>query len=209
MNAALHEWAQQAVAIPLAYARRGQSLAQAALAGARRFEALRHYPAHDMVDVVHGTRAFYHSHDAAARWGDAADQEHGHFHVFWDGPRPGAHVHLVALALDARGQPLHWFTTNRWVTAGRWLDAAALARRLPSFRLQVNGRLAPLARWLTAMVQLFADELVTLLQARDAALLAAARGRSRRSVWADRSVEVLAHIDAALPARLQRLGLLP
>ncbi len=208
MSAALHDWAEQAVAIPLAYARRGQSLALAALAGAHRFEPLRHYPARDMVDPWHGTRAYYHSHDGAARWGDTTPAEHGHFHLFWEGSRPGRHVHLAALALDARGQPLRWFTTNRWVTAGRWIEAHALARRLPTFRLQVSGRLAPLARWLTAMVQLFADELVALLYARDAALQAACRSRPRRQVLADRSVEVLSRADAALAPRLQRLGLL-
>ncbi len=206
--ATLHHWAEQAVAIPLAYAQRGQPLALVALAGARHFEPLRHYPVRDMVDPLHGTRAYYHSHDAMARWGNAEPAEHGHFHLFWDGAHPGTHVHLAALSLDARGQPLRWFATNRWVTAGRWVDAAALVRRLPTFQLQVRGRLAPLARWLTAMVQLFADELAALLHERDAALAAASRGRSRRSVWADRRIEVLAHTDAALAPRLQRLGLL-
>jgi hypothetical protein len=33
-------------------------------------------------------------------------------------------VHLVALSLDARGLPLRWFVTNRWVTGGQWADAA-------------------------------------------------------------------------------------
>ena len=201
-------WAEAALRVPLAYAQRGVSLAQAALAGARRFEELRHYPARDVVDAVHGTRFYYHAHGGAQRWGPDATPEHGHFHLFWDGPEPGAHVHLVALALDARGQPLRWFTTNRWVTAGRWAPAAELIARLPAFRLAIRGgRLAPLARWLTAMVQLFADELAALLRARDAALEPHLRQRPAQQVWEDRALEVLSVADAALAPRLRRLGL--
>ncbi|MCX7814613.1 MAG: hypothetical protein N2256_03870 [Tepidimonas ignava] len=203
---ALLPWARVALQVPLRYAQRGQTLAHAALAGARRFEVLRHHPAHDAVDRVHGTRFYYHAH-GADRWGPDAPAEHGHFHLFWDGAAPGEHVHLAALALDARGQPLRWFTTNGWVTAGRWLPAARLIERLPGYRIAQRGPLAPVARWLTAMVQLFADELVTLLHARDAALARHRGRRSLRQVLDDRAIEVLSHTDASLPARLQRLGL--
>lgn len=201
-------WAEVALRVPLTYAQRGVSLAQAALAGARRFEELRHYPARDVVDAAHGTRVYYHAHGGAQRWGSDAACEHGHFHLFWDGPEPGAHVHVAALALDARGQPLRWFTTNRWVTAGRWAPAAELIARLPAFRLAARGgRLAPLARWLTAMVQLFADELAAPLRARDAALKPHLRRRPAEQVWEDRTLEVLSTTDAALAPRLRRLGL--
>lgn len=204
----LADWAEVALRVPLAYARRGVSLAQAALAGARRFEELRHYPARDVVDAVHGTRFYYHAHGGSQRWPGQTPPEHGHFHLFWDGPETGQHVHLVALALDARGQPLRWFTTNRWVTAGRWCPADELIARLPQFRVALRGgRLAPLARWLTAMVQLFADELAQLLRARDAALRPLLRRRSAEAVLEDRRLEVLSHTDAALAPRLRRLGL--
>ena len=206
-GAAWTPWAEVALQVPLAYARRGQTLAQAALAGAKRFVELRHYPAHDVVDSRHATRAYYHAHDGATRWGPDEPPEHGHFHLFWDGPQPGTHVHLVALALDTRGQPLRWFTTNRWVTAGRWEPAAVLIERLPAFALQARGRWAPLARWLTAMVRLFADDLAALLQARDAALAPRTRRRPLEAVLDDRRIDILSHCSASLPARLQRLGL--
>ncbi|MEW6695528.1 hypothetical protein Tther_00258 [Tepidimonas thermarum] len=201
-------WAEVALRVPLTYAQRGVSLAQAALAGARDFQALRHYPARDVVDAAHGTRFYYHAHGGTQRWGAEAPPEHGHFHLFWDGSAPGTHVHLAALALDARGQPLRWFTTNRWVTAGRWAAADELIARLPRFRIAARGgRLAPLARWLTAMVQLFADEIAALLRARDAALAPHLRHRPAEDVLEDRSLEVLSAADAALAPHLQRLGL--
>lgn len=207
-RAALAAAARVALEVPLALAQRGVSLAQAALGGACRFEELRHYPARDVVDAAHGTRFYYHAHGGAQRWGADAAPEHGHFHLFWEGPAPGEHVHLAALALDARGQPLRWFTTNRWVTAGRWAPAAELIARLPAFRIvRRGGRLAPLARWLTAMVQLFADELAALLRARDAALEPHLRRRAAEQVWEDRTLEVLSATDAALAPRLRRLGL--
>ncbi len=204
----LASWAETALRVPLDYALRGMSLAQVALAGARHFEALRHYPARDVVDATHGTRFYYHAHGGALRWGSDAAPEHGHFHLFWDGPGPGAHRHMAALALDAHGQPLRWFTTNRWVTAGHWASAQELIARLPAFRLAARGgRLAPLARWLTAMVQLFADELAALLRARDAALEPHLRQRPAELVWEDRTLEVLSVADATLAPRLRRLGL--
>ncbi|MGQ9724148.1 MAG: DUF6969 family protein [Tepidimonas sp.] len=202
----LQRWAYDAVSIPLAYAQRGTTLAHVALAGAAHFEELRHYPERDVVDTQHNTRFFYHAHDGQ-RWGNEAPTEHGHFHLFWEDSKAGP-VHIVALSLDARGQPLRWFATNRWVTGGAWWPAKKLVARLPRFRItRAGGRLAPLASWLTAMVQLFADELAALLRARDAALQAACRTQPRSTAWQDRSLDVLAHCDAALAPRLQRLGL--
>jgi len=202
----LEPWARQAVQIPLQYAQRGTHLALAALAGATRFEILRHYPAGDLVDRTHGTRAFYHAHDADSRW-ESGLVEHGHFHLFWDSPDPGAHVHVVALALDPRGQPLRWFCTNRWVTAGVWAPADPLIERLTGFRLNVRGRLAPIGAWLTAMVQLFADDLAHLLRARDRQLEALLRDRPADAVFEDRTIDVLGSVDARLPPRLAALGL--
>jgi hypothetical protein len=206
MLSQLEPWAWTAVQIPLHYLERGTHLAEAALAGARRFEYLRHYPARDMIDPRHGTRAFYHTHDAAQRWDNGVD-EHGHFHLFWDGVGDQPYVHLVALALDNRGQPLRWFCTNRWVTGGHWEAAPTQIERLPHFRLQVRGRLAPIATWLTAMVQLFADELARLLRARDRRVATLQRRAGADDLFEDRRVDVLCSTDAALAPRLAALGL--
>lgn len=192
--------AQVALAVPLRYAQAGSSLAHAALAGARDFEILRHYPRSDVVDRRAGTRFYYHAHRLD-------EPEHGHFHLFADGKAPGEHLHLVALALDVRGQPLRWFTTNRWVTAGRWAPAPEVWRHLKSFDIRCGGRLAPVARWLTAMVVLFADDLQNLLQARDAVLaphLSAAACADR--VFEDRELEVLSECPALLAPRVMQLA---
>jgi hypothetical protein len=186
----------------LRYARAGTSLAHAALAGARRFEVLRHYPAADVVDAATGCSFYYHAH----RMDEA---EHGHFHLFALGAGPGRHTHLAALSLDTGGQPLRWFTTNRWVTGERWRPAAQVLPALRAFHVRTRGRLAPVAAWLGAMVVLFADELAALVRARDAALAPRLQGRMRRDVdrvLEDRSLDVLSECPAQLAPKIHQLG---
>lgn len=194
--------AQVALAVPLRYAQAGTSLAHAALAGAQRFEVSRHYPAADVVDEAAGYSFYYHAHRLD-------DVEHGHFHLFRRGAGPGRYTHLAALSLDTGGQPLRWFTTNRWVTGERWRQAAQLLPALKAFRLRTHGRMAPVATWLGAMVALFADELAALIRARDAALAPRLEGRTRREadgVFEDRSLDVLSECPAQLAPKIYQLG---
>lgn len=199
----LTDWAQTAVAVPLAYARGGSSLAWAALAGARVFEPLVHYPSKDVVDKDRGTRFYYHAHDGE-RWDEP---EHGHFHLFVDGGSRGEHMHLAALSVSAQGLPQRWFATNGWVTGERWRPASEVVGALQNFEVRAHGRMAPVARWLTAMVVLFRSELVQLLQSRDERLACLAGKGSLEQMWADREHDVLAVRPGDLPARLASLGL--
>ena len=106
------------------------------------------------MDAQRGTRFYYHAHAAAERM----PGEHGHFHMFAPSPAGTGptFVHLVGLALDDRGRPLCWFTTNGWVTGEDWLPARRVAGLLAGFQAEVPGRLAPVGRWLSAMVRLHA-----------------------------------------------------
>lgn len=197
----LHASAQTALAVPLRYAQAGTSLARAALAGARDFEVLRHYPGRDVVDATAGTRFYYHAHRLD-------DPEHGHFHLFVHGRRPGEFMHLAALSLDVNGQPRRWFTTNRWVTGEHWRPAAQLLPHLRRWQVRTGGRLVPVARWLNAMVALYADELAQLLHERDARMAPLLQGRSRaeaESVFEDRSLDVLSTCPALLAPKISQL----
>lgn len=197
----LHASAQTALAVPLRYAQAGTSLARAALAGARSFEVLRHYPDRDVVDAAAGTRFYYHAHRLN-------DPEHGHFHLFVHGRQPGDFMHLAALSLDPHGQPLRWFTTNRWVTAERWRPAAQLLPHLRRWRVQTGGRLAPVAQWLSAMVVLYTGELAQLLHERDARMAPLLQGRSRaeaEAVLEDRSLDVISECPALLAPKISQL----
>ncbi|MFA9218673.1 MAG: hypothetical protein ACEQSK_16435, partial [Sphingomonadaceae bacterium] len=181
---------QVALDVPLGYLAAGSNLTLAALAGARRFAPYRHYPQQDLVDTVHRTRFFYHGHPAT----QAAHDEHGHFHLFVEHDAPGAakdtpgFSHLVGLSLDSRGQPLRWFTTNRWVTGESWCAATRLQAMLPAIQWSSHGRLAPVARWLTAMVALFAADIALLLRQRDELLAQRAGQQALAILLEDRSL---------------------
>ena len=195
----MHDAGQAAadvLAVQWHYASQGRSLAGAALAGARRFVEWAHYPRDDHVDPASGARFYYHAHPADER----APGEHGHFHLFVPAARePGAISHLAGISLDAKGLPLRLFTTNRWVTGDAWSDAATLAARLPGFALRAHGPLAPVARWLAAMVHLYADVIVTLLHERDRRLAA------RADALEDRSLHIVSERPVCLSDRLGRL----
>lgn len=194
--------AQVALDVPLRYACQGRSLAHAALAGASQFVELAHHPRADVADPTAGTKFYYHAH----RHGSG---EHGHFHLFAYGPEGrDDFVHLAALSLNAQGQPLQWFTTNQWVTAERWMPAAAVQARLATFRVATRGRLAPVARWLTAMVQLFLPQLHTLLVQRDHALARLQQQHptlTPEALREDRRFDILSHASAELAPRIGEL----
>jgi len=193
--------AQTAVDVPLAYAQRGGHLATAALAGAATFTEMVHYPRRDVVDAKAGTRFYYHAHRH-----DGA--EHGHFHLFHAGPGQAGFSHLAALSLNTHGWPTKWFTTNEWVTGETWLPAHQMAPLLQHFSIRCMGRLAPVARWLTAMVHLYGPELQQLLVQRDRQLDQLMRTEPHPSaahLRQDRRIEVLSEVLVDLPQTIAHL----
>lgn len=162
------EVAQQVLQVHAFYAARGIGLATAALAGSGEFLRWHHYPKNDATDAMNQTRFFYHAHDQD----DASVQEHGHFHVFAKQSKADAqeYAHLVGISLNAKGEPTRLFTTNQWVTGEVMQSAHVLEQQMNNFDLHIHGRLAPIARWLTAMVQFYRDTVVDLLHQRDVKL---------------------------------------
>jgi hypothetical protein len=122
------------------------------------------YPAEPLVFNQQALRAYYHCHAADTRPAD----EHGHFHIFVSDADSDNWSHLVALAMDAYGQPLSWFTVNRWVTDGEWGSPENLLQHLA--QIQPDSDMSLVEQWLLVMLQLYKPELATLLQERDAYL---------------------------------------
>jgi len=197
-DGSLLDAALTAVDVPLRYANSGTHLATAAMAGARQGVFLAHYPERDVVDRNHATRFYYHCHRAQRL-------EHGHFHIFVNDREPGSFMHLAALSLSPRGEPLRWFTTNAWVTGERLPAAGSVIAQLDAFQVQSRGRLAPVARWLTAMVQLFKPQLTQLLLRRDALMQRWCLSRDWSAVCEDRKLDVICQCSAALPRRIQQI----
>jgi hypothetical protein len=201
--------AQTAVGIQLRYAQAGTSLASAAMAGARECETLRHYPARDVSDATARTRFYYHAHASQRH----PRNEHGHFHLFGYGLGRGGvgasgpdFFHLAGLSLDAKGHPLRWFTTNRWVTGEHWYPADRIVKVLPQFRVHTRGRLAPVATWLSAMVRLFAPQIATMVRERDAVMAPHIDKLGREGAFEDRQLDVVTECPVSLPQHIRQFG---
>jgi len=118
--------------------------------------------------------------------------------------------HLVAIAMDATGAPLRFFTTNRWVTGETWYPAADVVRMLDHFAFGEDGPAPLLNRWIAALLALYKPQLTDLLAQRDAAVMDwRRRRRAKVHVLEDQRLEVtsalaidieaqIAQIDAAL-----------
>jgi len=146
------------------YAQNGLSISEVALCGSKNFVEWRHYPKNDLIDSKSGYEFYYHSHSAD----EMTTGEHGHFHLFKrDSKNPNKFFHLIGIALDQKGIPVRLFTTNQWVTGESLASARAIIKMLKDFNVRTQGRMAPLARWLSSFVRLFFIEIATLIQGRD------------------------------------------
>lgn len=109
--------------------------------------------------------------------------------------------HLVAIAIDIRGEPIWLFTTNRWVTGETWYRADDVIQMLDRFALATAEPSAVLNRWVGAMIQLFRPQVAALLRARDETVMAWRR-RRRTHVFDDPRLEVTSSLDIKLDAQL-------
>jgi hypothetical protein len=110
-------------------------------------------------------------------------------------------VHLVALAIDGRGEPVRLFTTNRWVTGETWYPAEDVIRMLDRFQVGADVPGALLNLWLTAIVRLLQPEIAVLLRHRDKAVTEW-RWRRRTNVFEDPRLEITSSFVIDLDARL-------
>lgn len=109
--------------------------------------------------------------------------------------------HLVAIAVDHRGEPLRLFTTNRWVTGETWYRAEDVVQMVDRFEIAEGEPSEALNRWVGAMMRLFRPQIAALLRARDEAVMAWRR-RRRTEVFEDARLEVTSSLDITLDAQL-------
>jgi hypothetical protein len=110
--------------------------------------------------------------------------------------------HLIAVAIDDRGEPTRLFTTNRWVTGETWYRAEDVIRLLDCFAIEQAEPSAVLNRWLGALVRLFQPEIAMLLRQRDAAVMDPKRRRRRVDVFEDSRFEEPSALAIDLDTRL-------
>jgi hypothetical protein len=187
------------------------------------------YPGGEVYDPQTHVQYFYHAHPAADR--AAREHGHFHTFLRAEGmplgvaplvlpetavadvvrPTPQAAPlkhgardevsHLVAIALDPRGEPIRLFTTNRWVTGETWYRAEDVIRMLDRFTFGESGGATVLNRWIGAMLALFRPQIVALLRQRDETVTAW-RWRRRTNVFEDIRLEITSSVEIDLDAQL-------
>jgi len=196
--------------------------------GAAAVEDWRHYPEGEAYDPHSHAQYFYHRHPAAVRV--AGEHGHFHTFLRAEGmpeaiplllpeiavanapaPAPqGAPLqrgsrsevcHLVAVAVDPRGEPVSLFTTNRWVTGETWYRADEVIAMLGRFSL-ARGALCD--RWLGAILALFRREIAQALRQRDETVMSWRR-RRRAHVFEDPRLEICSSVAIDLDAQLARI----
>jgi len=149
-------------------------------------ESEHHYPETGLVFAENRWRAYYHCHETTT----IHPNEHGHFHIFTaTGDQHWAHV--AGLSIDNEGQPLQWFTVNRWVTDGPWLEQDRFPAQLKE-AAHDNEEDNLVCQWLLALLQVYRETLSGLLIKRDAQIQHHLHGRSRVETRDDRDIYILA-----------------
>ena len=209
-------------------ARGGDILAEIGVNGGALVDWQR-YPVGEVYDPQTHVQYFYHAHPAADR--TVGEHGHFHTFLRAEGmpvgvaplvlpeiavadaarPLPQAAPlkygardelsHLVAIALDLRGEPMRLFTTNRWVTGETWYRADDVIRMLDRFTTGEVGGPAVLNRWIGAMLALFRPQIVALLRQRDETVTAW-RWRRRTNVFEDIRLEITSSVEIDLGAQL-------
>jgi hypothetical protein len=188
-----------------------------------------HYPDGEVYDPKSHAQYFYHTHPIEGR--PVREHGHFHTFLRADGmpagtaplilpeiavadvpvPPPQAQPlkhgireevsHLVAIAVDSRGEPIRLFTTNRWVTGETWYRADDVIRMLDRFTFTKIEPSETLNRWICAMLRLFRPQITELLQMRDETVMAW-RWRRRTQVFEDPGLEITSSLDIGFDAQL-------
>lgn len=209
-------------------AARGSNVVRELVGQTGHVEDWRHYPAGDGYDPISHCQYFFHRHPAPDATGEFG---HFHLFLRAEGmPRgtlplllPEAAIanlptppqaapskrgvrdevsHLIAIAVDAAGEPVRLFTTNRWVTGETWYRADDVIRMLDRFTLDAAEPAGFVNFWLSAIVRLYQPEIAMLLHKRDAAVMDPRRRRRRVDVFEDPKLEITSSLAIDLDARL-------
>ena len=184
------------------------------LRGQDAFVEFDHYPADDVFDAETHAQYYYHAHRGS-------EGEHGHFHTFLraagmpSGVAPADNLgiepwpageealsHLIAISMDAYGEPIGLFTVNRWVTGDTWYAAAGVIRMLDRFDIDHAHPSWPANRWLGAMLRLFRPQIEALILARDEVVAAWARRHPGQDVFEDRELEITSQLAISVEEQI-------
>lgn len=199
--------------------RGGLNVVGEVLRGQADFVEFEHYPNDDVFDGDSHAQYYYHAH----RGGEL---EHGHFHTFLRAegmpagivpvrtaePHPpgqqgeAAISHLVAVSMDAWGEPIGLFATNRWVTDEDWFSASDVIKFLPRFEVDHAFPSWPVNRWLGALLRLYRPWIEGLLRHRDAVIAAWQAAYPDGDVFEDRRLEMTGYLPISVADLMNELS---
>ena len=185
------------------------------------FVEMAHYPRDDVFDTETHSQYYYHAHRGS-------ELEHGHFHTFLraggmpvgvaplDDPQASepwprgedAISHLIAIAMDAWGDPIGLFCTNRWVTDETGYPADAVIAMLDGFAINHAFPNWAVNRWLTALLRLYRPHIEALIRHRDQVIAAWRQAHPDCDVFEDRTLEITGYLPIAVEDLLARLDAL-
>jgi hypothetical protein len=189
------------------------------LKGHDGFYEMNHYPEGDVYDRDSHAQYYYHAHREGGL-------EHGHFHTFIRSqgipfgllplPMPesqepwpsgdDAIAQLIAVSMDAWGQPIGLFACNRWVTGETWYPAEAVKQMLPGFSIDHAHPSWATNLWLTALLQLFRLHIEALLEHRDRVIDAWRVAHPGENVFEDRKLEITGYLSISVDDWIEALN---
>jgi hypothetical protein len=208
---------------------RDTNLLSELLAGSTTITEWRHYPEGEVYDSKSHSQFFFHAH--AGKSQTATERGHFHTFLRAEGMPIGVAPlllpefavpdvptlppqapplkrgtrdevsHLIAIAVDFRGEPVRLFTTNRWVTGETWYPVGDVIQMLDRFQVAEQQPAGVVNRWISAMVQLFRPQISSLLRIRDQNVMSWRR-RHRTQVFEDPLLEVTSSLDIDLDSQL-------
>ncbi len=219
---ALLEAAREVRRCQQALGKAGLNVVGELLRGHEGFYEMNHYPDDDVYDRDSHAQYYYHAHRDGT-------EEHGHFHTFLRAPGipanpqprqapPGAEpwpageqaiAHLIAVSMDAWGQPIGLFACNRWVTGESWYPAEAVKQMLPGFRIDHAYPSWPTNLWLTALLRLFRPHISALIAHRDQVIAAWQAQHPEQEVLEDRTLEITGYLPISVEEWVARLEQIP
>ncbi|WP_053070668.1 hypothetical protein [Halomonas sp. PR-M31] len=173
----------------------GLNLVGELLKGQGEFLEFNHFPEGDVYDKDTGSQYYYHAH--------RGNEEHGHFHVFQRPPednRPrhlAEPTHLIAISIDAWGEPIGLFTTNRWVTGETWRNATETLALARTFELDHAWPSWPVNRWVSAMIIAFYPYLEALIRHRDREI-DSLETSGLSDIFENRDIEIIGQLPISL-----------
>lgn len=194
--------AREALFCEQVLAKSGANVLLETLREAKSVAAWEHFPPGDVFDPDTGAQWYYHCHPP-----EEGRVEHGHFHCFVrpDGPNGPVH-HLVAVGVDAYGKLIRLFTVNQWVVGDAWLEAEATIALLPRFDVHLARPSYLVNRWLTAVLNLYSEEVSSLIRTRDRTI-EGHRPPEGTAAREDRALEVTSELAVDLRNTAAALGL--